>query len=111
MRPKSVTVSSHTTSQPVPVNWRGVKEFNMGLFVALSSGAVMTYSVEYSPDNPEDFTSEADYNANGQWMATTDLDSLSADAQGAIQFPVRAVRLNVSAHTSGDATLKIIQSE
>ena len=75
---------------------------------ALVSGGVgiaataLTYTVDHSLDDP--------YVGNPKWIATDDLTSLSINADGNLAFPARAVRLRVSAYTSGGATLTAIQA-
>jgi len=108
MRPVVVTVSSATTSNPIPVDWRG-SPFSLAIGVDLNPG-VLTYTVEHTFDDPIGFTSAADYNSNATWRATTGLSALTATDEGNIAFPIRAVRLNVTAFTSGSAEMTIIQS-
>ena len=111
MRPVTRTVSSQTTSNPIRVNWRGgLSGFQLSLLVKLSGGASLTYTVELTGDDPADFTGIPDYNTNASWRPVTGLDALTADDEGNIAFPVQAVRLNVTAYTSGDATLTVIQA-
>lgn len=106
MRPVRVSVSSLSTSSPIPVNWRSAK---IGLFCALSSGAAMTYTVEHTPDDPNNFTDASDFNANGSWFATDGITGCTSSCESNLDFSVRAVRLNVTSYTSGTATLDIIQ--
>lgn len=110
MRPTVVTVSAVATSAPIPVNWRGTSgNFSLSLGVDLNPG-VLTYTVEHTFDAPGDFTSASDYGTNATWRATTGLAGLTASNEGNIAFPVRAVRLNVTAYTSGSAELTVIQA-
>lgn len=110
MRPTVVTVSSQTTSSPIRVNWRGTGgNFALSLGVDLNPGA-LTYTVEHTFDDPGDFTSATDYGSNATWRATTGLTALTATDEGNIAFPVQAVRLNVTAFTSGSAELTVIQA-
>lgn len=109
MRPQVVTVSSAAISAPLPVNWRE-RDFKLGLGVSLSAGADLTCSVQHTFDNPQDFTSPTDYNTNATWYDTTGLTSLTGSDSGNIVVPVRAVRLNVTVFTSGDATLTVLQA-
>lgn len=110
MRPVEKTVSSATTSDPIRVNWRGGgSKFALSIGVDLNPG-VLTYTVEHTFDNPQNFTSDTDYNANATWRSTTGLTALTATDEGNIAFPIHAVRLNVTAFTSGSAKLTVIQS-
>lgn len=110
MRPVEKTVTSATTSDPIRVNWRGGgSRFALALGVDVGS-SILTYTVEHTFDNPQDFTSDTDYNTNATWRDTLGLTALSATDEGNIAFPVHAVRLNVTAFTSGSAKLTAIQS-
>jgi hypothetical protein len=111
MRPITKTVSAAELSDPIRVDWRGGgSNFNLTAAVALSAGAVLTYDVEYSVDDPQTFTDKADYNANGTWFVVTGLAALSANARDQVDFPIQGIRLNVTAHTSGSATITVLQS-
>ena len=111
MRPVTKDVSSQTTSDPIRVNWRGgSSQFRLSAFVTLTAGASLTYTVEHTPDDPQGFTSQSDYNTNASWFNTDGLTGLSSADEGNISFPVQAVRLNVTAYTGGTATLTVIQS-
>ena len=110
MRPVKQTVSSVTTSEPIRTNWRGTGgSFGISLGVDLNPG-VLTYTVEHTFDDPTEFSSSADYNANATWRPTTGLAALAANGEGNIAFPVQAVRLNVTAYTSGSAELTVTQA-
>ena len=110
MRPVVKTVSSVTTSDPIRVNWRGgLSNFSLSIGVDLNPG-VLTYTVEHTFDAPDGFTSASDYNTNATWRATTGLTALTATDEGNIAFSVQAVRLNVTAFTSGSAEITVIQS-
>lgn len=109
MRPVVKTVSSATTSDPIRVNWRGSNSpFALAIGVDLNPG-VLTYSVQHTFDAPAGFSSTADYTANATWRDTDGLTALSATDEGNIAFPIQAVRLNVTAYTSGSAEITVIQ--
>ena len=111
MRPITKTVSSMALSDPIRVDWRGGgSNFNLTAAVVISAGAVLTYNVEYSVDDPQTFTDKADYNATGTWFDVTGLAALSANATAQVDFPIQGIRLNVTAFTSGSATLTVLQS-
>ncbi len=99
-RPTSVTVSSATQSAWIPSDYKQTP-FNVGLGVVVSG--TLTYTVEHTFDDIQDpsVTPTAFDNAG--------LVSQTANNDGNYAFPVRAIRLNVTAFTSGDATLTIIQ--
>lgn len=110
MRPVVQTVTSATQSDPIRVNWRGTGgTFALAIGVDLNPG-VLTYTVEHTFDDPADFSSASDYNTNATWRATAGLTALTATDEGNIAFPVQAVRLNVTAFTSGSAEITVIQS-
>ena len=110
MRPVVKTVTSATQSDPIRVNWRGTNgTFSLSIGVDLNPG-VLTYTVEHTFDDPADFTGASDYNTNATWRATTGLTALTATDEGNIAFPVQAVRLNVTAFTSGSAEITVIQA-
>lgn len=110
MRPITKTVSSMSISDPIRVDWRGGgSNFNLTAAVILD-GAVLTYTVSYSLDEPQSFTDKADYNMNGAWLPVTALMAQTADASANVDFPIQAIRLAVTAHTSGSATMTILQS-
>ena len=110
MRPVVKTVTSATTSDPIRVNWRGSESpFAISIGVDLNPG-VLTYTVEHTFDAPDGFSSFSDYNANATWRATTGLTALTITDEGNIAFPIQAVRLNVTAFTSGSAGITVIHS-
>ena len=105
MRPKSVTVSSQTASAAIPVDYTQ-QAFNLG--VAVVSTGTLTWSVQVTLDNVLDPT------VTPTWIAAPSSTGLEAGTGGTnevsvITVPCRAVRLNVSAWTSGSATMTIVQ--
>lgn len=109
MRPISVTVGSQDISSPIVINFEQAN-FKLGLYVSLTSGATLTYSIQHTADSPVDFSGEADYEANATWFNTTGLTGIiDVSGEGNIVVPVRAVRLNVTAFTDGSATLTVLQ--
>lgn len=110
MRNKSVKVSSATASAPIRVNSKQpFSNFGLGLFVDVSSGATLTYSVQYTYDQPED-SYPTDFSTDADWRDVDGLSGLSADEESNIAYPVNAVRLNVTSYTDGDATLTVTQA-
>jgi hypothetical protein len=101
MRPQSVTVSSQTTSAWIPLNYKQTP-FNATVAVVVSG--TLTYSVEYTVDNVLAGETPTAFNAED-----TTLVGATANQAGAITSPVTAVRLNVTAFTSGTATMTILQ--
>jgi hypothetical protein len=72
-----------------------------GILVNLSAGAVMTYNVEVtSIPNP--------VNAAGEtWNVADDGSALTANVNLSLTGQVTAIRLNVTAFTSGTATIML----
>jgi hypothetical protein len=48
--------------------------------------------------------------ATGNWFQNSSVTAQTASANGNYAFPVRAIRLNVTAYTSGSATLTLVQA-
>lgn len=101
-RPIAVTVTSATQSAWLPVDSRQTP-FNVGMGVVLSGGAALTYTVEHTFDNIQDSSVSPTSFSNAGLIGKT------ANDDGNYAFPVRAIRLNVTAYTGGNATLTIIQ--
>ena len=106
MRPIRVTVGSQASSAPVPMDhYQG--PFNVSVGVVLSAGATLTYSVEHTFDDV--FAPGFDA-STATWFANSGLASKQTSLDGNYAFPVRAIRLTVSAYTSGTATMTLIQA-
>ena len=106
-RPMRVTLSAAGVSQPFVHSQAGNSPFNIGLGVAISPGATLTYSVEYTFDD----VYANNYNpATGNWTAVTGLTAQTASKDSNIAYPVMATRLNVTSYTSGSVTFTAIQA-
>lgn len=101
MRPTSVTVSSATSSAWIPVDYTQ-NNFNVGIFISMTGTA--TWSVQVTSDNIFDPTVTPVAIA-----ALSPLDTNTTNEIGSITTPVRAIRLNVSAWTSGDVVMTVVQ--
>lgn len=101
----AITVGSGSAgaTQTIPVDWRE-NDFNASLAVVLSSAATMTYTVEHTIDDVQNTS------VSPAWFDTANLTGLSATALSNVTFPIRAVRLNITAFTDGTATLTILQA-
>ncbi len=106
MRPVRQSLSAAGVTVPVIVDIYP-DPFNLSLSVSLSNTPNLTYNVEYTTD---DVFSSTFNPATANWTAVTGFSALTAGNSGNIAFPVRAVRLNVTAYTSGTATLSVIQA-
>lgn len=102
MRPVSVTVGSQTSSVWIPTDYL-TNPFNVSFGCVISAGATLTYKAQYTYDDvlDPDVTPVA--------FDHTSLTGKSANADGSITFPVRGVRLTVTAYTGGDVTLTLLQ--
>lgn len=101
MRPQSVTVSSQAASAWIPVDYKQTP-FNATVSVVVSG--TLTYTVEYTTDNVLAGATPTAFNAED-----TTLVGATTSQAGAVTSPVMALRLNVTAFTSGSATMTIIQ--
>lgn len=105
MRPTSITVSSQTASAAIPVDYTQAN-FNLGISVV--STGINTWSVQMTMDNIFDST------VTPTWIAVPSSSGLEAgiggtNEVGSITCPCRAIRLNVSAYTSGSVTMTVVQ--
>lgn len=105
MRPTKVTVSSQTSSAWIPVDWTKM-DFNLGIMVDVSAGATLTWGVQITTDDI--FDSSVTPTAVSA-PSSSGLDTGTGDEIGNITIPCTAVRLNVSAHTSGSAVMTVVQ--
>ena len=98
----TVTVVGATgQSAVVPLDWKAGSDFNVTLSVELGGGT-MTYDIEGTVDNP--------YSGTPVWFDLPGGDAKAADLRLSLTQRVRAVRLNVTAWTSGTATMKVLQN-
>lgn len=104
-----VTVSSAASSSAIipynsdntPVGQLGPQPIQaLGMICTVSDGASLTYSVQVSCDPPNRLTN---------WLNHDTLHSLNASQYGYVSWPVTAVRLTVSAWSSGSVTLSVTQ--
>lgn len=109
MRPIIVTLDSVSISDPIVVdNYQD--NFKVGLQAAFSAGANATVTVQSTMDDPyADY--DTDFNTDATWFDVTGMSALTAGAQGNIFFPVRAIRLNMTARTAGSVTLTVLQPQ
>lgn len=100
MRPQSVTVSSATTSAPLPVDY-AANPFKVG--VGCVASGTLTYKVQHTFDNVMDSS------VTPTWLDSEDLTGETTSQSGEYAFPVRAIRLNITAYTNGSVTMTLIQ--
>ena len=106
MRPVRVTVSSATVSPPIPLD-QYLTPFNVGLGVTVSVGGTLTYKVQHTFDDV--FAAGFDP-ATATWFDNATLVAKTASSDGNYAFPVSAIRLNVTAYTSGNAVMNVLQA-
>lgn len=88
-------------NQPNSTNQSRTSPPNIGLCCVLSAGANLTYQVQLTCDaNPTD---------GGNWINHDIIVALTASKFGNIAYAVTAVRLNISAYTSGNVNLGVAQ--
>jgi hypothetical protein len=101
MRPIVVTKAGSTgTTAWIPMDYKQ-SPFNVGLAVVLSGTA--TYDVEHT------FDDIFDPNVTPTAFKHSVLTAQTTNKDGNYAFPVRAIRLNVTAWTSGNATITLLQ--
>jgi hypothetical protein len=106
MRPINQTATAAGPLAPIPMDhYRD--PFNVGLAVVLSPGASLTYTVEHTFD---DVYAPGFNPALATWFPNTTLTGQTTSKDGNYAFPVTALRLNVTAFTSGTASFKVIQA-
>ena len=96
----SVNGTSVAASAAIPLNVNAT----FPTAVQVAGTFVATYSVEYTLDDV----------LNGEtatWTAVPSGSALSAAVNLKIDFPVCALRLNVTAYTSGTVAMKILQGD
>ena len=100
--PIYVTQDSAGVSRWVPVDYKQTP-MNIGIGVKLSAGANLIYTVEHTFDDIQDpaITPVAFPNSG--------LSGKTGNDDGNYAFAIKAIRLNVTTHTTGDATMMIVQ--
>lgn len=88
---------------PVIVDWT-IPEFHVTVACLLSGGAgVGTYNIEYTLDDVNDTARVA------RWIIDAGATAQTVDKVINYAFPVQAVRLNITAYTSGTFEFKVLQ--
>lgn len=107
MRPVvTPTIASATVSAPVVLDYRNTPE-DVGIQVVLSNTPVMTYKVQYTLDDP--FASTFDP-STATWFDHPTMSGQNSTQYGSLTTPARAVRLNVTPWTSGNAVMTVVQA-
>ena len=106
MRPTRQTLGAVAVSAPIVLDtYRD--PFNVGIGVALSAGASLTYKVQHTLD---DVTLETFSPATATWYDNAVLVAKTTSSDGNYAYPVTAIRLNVTIWASGTATMTVIQA-
>jgi len=87
MKPITISLTGAGVSAPIIVN-TNVTPVNLG-FVAVVTGTVSAYTIQYSMDDP--FSSTGLVN----WFATS-ISGASATTSGNILYPVTALRISIA---------------
>lgn len=102
MRRMTITVSALGSSTPLLVDWN-LPYFAVGFGCVVSGGATLTYKVQHTFD---DVLNPA---VTPTWFDHSTITAQTANKDGNYAFPVAAVRLTVTAYTSGSVTLTLLQ--
>ena len=105
-RPVRVTVGSVASSAVIPLNTYG-DPFNVGIGCDVSAGGSLTYTVQHTFDDVQSPTFNP---ATATWFSNSTIVAQTADRDGNYAYPVTAVRLTVTAWTSGTVTMTVIQA-
>lgn len=100
MKPNTISTTGVSASSPMIIN-TNVNPVNLG-FVAVVSGTVSSYTIQYSMDDPNSTTGLTN------WFATS-ISGASATANGNITYPITALRINIATGT-GSVALTVTQS-
>jgi len=98
-----VTIYDVGASNTIGININ-LTPVNVAVAVILSDGATLTYNVEHtynniwSAHNPDEIV----------WFPF--IENQSANSDGYYAFPVAGIRVRVTQHTSGSATLRVLQA-
>lgn len=101
MRRQVITVSSATISPTIPVDPQA-NYFAIGIGCVVTGAA--TYKVQHT------FDDIFDSKITPVWFDHSVLTGMVANKDGNYAFPIAAVRLNVTAYTSGSVIMTLLQS-
>lgn len=103
MRRQIITVGSAGSSVAIPVDYRA-QVFNIGVGCVVNGGGTLTYKIQYTYDDIYDPT------VVPTWFDHATITGKTANFDGSIVTPCAAVRLTVTAYTSGSVTATFLQS-
>lgn len=102
------TVSTTGPQAPFMCDFH-TSQFQLGIAVILNAGAVTTYTVEYTYDDPANIFPNSQ-GVTPTWFSLTALAAKSATLDNNISFPIRAIRVNPASLTGGTLRFIVIQS-
>lgn len=97
----SVTLSSATTSTPIPVSRHS--NMDIGFGVVISGGGSATYTVQHTFDNVFDSS------VTPTWFDHASVAGETASLDGSYSAAVAAIRLKVTVFGGGTVTLTVLQ--
>lgn len=104
-RPVRKTLSAAGVTTPIPLDI--YCRTNVSFSVQLAPGSTLTYSVQHTFDDVFAPTFSPD---TATWFDNDVIAAKTANEDGNYAFPVTAIRLNITAFTSGTATITVIQT-
>lgn len=103
MRPVYVTVSGVGVSAPIPMDWRA-RPFTAGI------GCVVTGTVTYTVQHTYDDITLSTFDPSiANWFPNAVIAAATASADTTYTYPVRAIRMNITAGT-GSVTMGVMQA-
>jgi len=110
VRPVTVSITGNWLTQnsaPIVVD-QYLTPLNLGLFFK-DTGNTTNFKVQFSLDDPFGVYA-TDYNTNGIWFDHSTMTAMTANANGNLTTPVRAVRLQAGATGTDTGSLTVVQS-
>ena len=104
---QSSILNAISVSPPVVMDARA-ETISISIAAIVSTGATLTCHAEFTLD---DVFSTSFNPSTANWFPVTGLSAVSTNTFSSTGFPVSAIRLNMTAWTSGNAYLRIIQSD
>lgn len=100
-----ITKREAGVSNVIPLDLR---RYSSGVGLLLTITGTLTCTVQITGDNVQ---KQGYTPSSGNWNNHDSMINKTSSANGTLEFPVAALRLNVTDYTSGSATLSVIQSE
>lgn len=105
MRAQQVSLASVTTSSKLPMD-NTQAAFAVGFGVVFTGTA--TAKVQFTFDDPDDSQNPVAVGSE-TWFDHPIVAGVTTNTAGNFAFPVKAIRLNVTAFTNGTVTLRVLQ--